>query len=133
MRIERPVTLKLRPTWVILVGSELQKNKEASRAVQMAAIEGYAELLRNCGHGVHMQLLLLVLLPSLLHVFPTQTQVTLKYLDKTQMKDIRTKSAEFIHKQHIKGDNIPSKFVLTQRTLASRTSPRAGTTADSRT
>jgi hypothetical protein len=32
------------------VGSELQKNKEASRAVQMAAIEGYAELLRNCGH-----------------------------------------------------------------------------------
>ena len=96
------MTLKLRPTWVIL-GSELQKNKEASRAVQMAAIEGYAELLRNFGQGVHMQLLLLVLLPSLLHVFPTQTQVTLKYLDKTQMKDIRTKSEEFIHKQHIKG------------------------------
>jgi hypothetical protein len=106
------MTLKLRPTWVILVGSELQKNKEASRAVQMAAIEGYAELLRNSGQGVHMQLLLLVLLPSLLHVFPTQTQVTLKYLDKTQMKDIRTKSAEFIHEQHIKGDNISSKFVF---------------------
>ena len=80
-----------------------------------------------------MQLLFLALLLSLLHVLPTQTQVTLKYLDKTQMKDIRTKSAEFIHKQHIKGDNISSKFVLTQRTLASRTSPRAGTTADSRT
>ena len=36
------------------VGSELQKNKEASRAVQMAAIEGYAELLRNCGHTVRI-------------------------------------------------------------------------------
>jgi hypothetical protein len=106
--IERPVTLMLWPNWVILVGSELQKNKEASRAVQMATIEGYAELLWHYGHGAHMQLLLLALLPSLLHVFPTQTQVTLKYLDKTQMKDIRTKSEEFIHKQHIKGDKISS-------------------------
>jgi hypothetical protein len=52
------------PAWVILVGSELQKNKEASRAVQMATIEGYADLLQNCGHGAHMQLLLLALLPS---------------------------------------------------------------------
>jgi len=34
------------------VGSELEKNKQASRAVQMAAIEGYAELLRGCGHVV---------------------------------------------------------------------------------
>jgi hypothetical protein len=37
----------------------LQKNKEASRAVQMAIIEGYAELFRNFGHGAHIQLLLL--------------------------------------------------------------------------
>jgi len=102
VHIERPVTLMLWPNWV------MQKNKEASRAVQMATIEGYAELLWHCGHGAGMQLLLLALLPSLLHVFPTQTQVTLKYLDKTQMKDIRTKSEEFIHKQHIKGDKISS-------------------------
>ena len=59
VHIERPVTLMLWPTWVILVGSELQKNKEESRAVQMATIEGYAELLRNCGHSAHMPLLLL--------------------------------------------------------------------------
>jgi hypothetical protein len=44
---------------------------------------------------------------SLRHVLPTQTQVTLKYLDADQMKDIRIKAAEFIHKQLIKGGNIP--------------------------
>ena len=59
-----------------------------------------------------MQLLFLALLLSLLHVLPTQTQVTLKYLDKTQMKDIRTKSAEFIHKQLIKDGNISSESVF---------------------
>jgi hypothetical protein len=59
-----------------------------------------------------MQLLFLALLLSLLHVLPTQTQVTLKYLDEIQMKDIRTKSAEFIHKQLIKDGNISSESVF---------------------
>ena len=59
-----------------------------------------------------MQLLFLALLLSLLHVLSTQTQVTLKYLDEIQMKDIRTKSAEFIHKQLIKDGNISSESVF---------------------
>lgn len=70
---------------------EIQKRMAATRAVDMAALEGYAELFRSCGHTVRT--------------------IT---VDGSAMKETRVKAARNIFNQCQKGKTIPKDAVFNE-------------------
>lgn len=68
---------------------EIQKHMAATRAMDIAALEGYAELLRTCGHTVR-----------------TFT------VDGAAMKETRNKTARHIFNQFQKGNTIPKNAMF---------------------
>lgn len=73
---------------------DILRHMTASRAVDMAALEGYAELLRSCGHTVRIFI-----------------------IDGVEMKAQRVKAAQHIFKQCKKGKSIPADAVFSEDAL----------------
>lgn len=70
---------------------EILKHMAASRSVDMAAMDGYADVLRSCGHTVHIY-----------------------NMDGKSMKETRVKAARHIFNQCQKGKTIPKDAVFNE-------------------